>query len=83
MAPRRLRNETLVQALIMAACCLASGSCFGVGVRTVVRMSPSRVVRTRGAPSSSLRTGGGRDGRTGVGDECMQSFDAWRVVERV
>lgn len=70
MAPWGSKNETIVQALVMAGCCLASGSAFGVGVRTAgLRTSPARVVRTRGsAPWTGCRRPG--QARAGVFD-CM------------
>ncbi|CAM9120246.1 unnamed protein product [Ectocarpus fasciculatus] len=64
---RRKGNETLVRALVMAACCLVSGTSFGVGMRTAVRTSPARVVRTQAvAPRAWLRKGGQQRGRAGM-----------------
>lgn len=58
------KNETLIQAFVMVACCLASGSAFSVGVRTAgLRRSPARIVRT---PGSALFTGCRRQARAGV-----------------
>lgn len=59
MAPWGSKNETLARALVMAACCLASGSSFGVGMRTVARLAPPRIAHTRGAgPSAGVRVRG-------------------------
>lgn len=59
------KNETLVQALVMAVCCLASGCSFSVGVRkTGVGMSAARIVRTRGCAGAAW-TGCRRHGRAG------------------